>query len=485
MRRRTVAVLALLPLFGVAAFTAAEPYPPLFEAEYVGSDNCGKCHTQVHAAWRHSPHALMARPASPGTVVGDFADAAWPIPPEARKGKHDEKPVRFSRRGDEFFMSLWHGDAERYVDFRVDYVVGYQYRQTYLTREKDGVLRRLPLEWSPQLRKWFPYWSEQVGQQPDQLELWSQMTVPNSAWNLFCARCHTTHLDIKSKDAAHTRAEVEWQEPGIACEACHGPGSHHSRYFEKSYVNRIAAFVKSKLRGEPVAFMANGPKLPKGQDLSICARCHGADISQASQDIYRTFEPGYSRGGRINDLSVHFQEFPLQPGRKAPTVECWDDGRPRGIGMLFRSFIESKCYQKGEPRCYDCHDPHDNKQGRAPGLLLPSEASNEYCLKCHEDIRGRQGQHTRHALGKSGSFCYDCHLPKHIDNNASGFTRPVRTHDMSSVPDPAATKKHGKQGAPNACNDCHQDKDADWAIAKMAEWWPVTAPDRGVTGGPR
>lgn len=472
MRRRTAIVLVALPLLAMGGMATFEPYPSLFDAQYVGSANCGTCHTQVYEKWRNSPHALMARPATPSSVVGDFGDVEWSIPPAARKAPHDDKPVRCYRRGDEYFMALWHGGEGRQVEFKIDYVVGYQYRQTYLTREKGGVLRRLPLEWSPGLKKWFPYWSHQEGSEPDLLDLWAQMNAPNSAWNLFCARCHTTHLEVLDKDELHTRADARWVEPGIACEACHGPGSHHSRYFEKNYVNRIAAFVKSKVRGEPVAFMANAPKLDKGQDLSICARCHGADIMQDSQDIYRQFEPGYSRSGRMNDLSVHFQEFPLQPGRKVPTVECWDDGRPRGIGMLFRSFVESTCYQKGEPRCYDCHDPHDNKQARAPGLLEATDASDEYCLKCHQGIRERLSLHTHHAEGQPGSFCYDCHMPKHIDNQAGGFLRPVRTHDMSSVPDPAATKKHGA-GAPNACNDCHRDRDPDWASSKMAEWWPA------------
>lgn len=473
MRGRIVAVsLLLLPLIGLGVLTGAEPYPSLFDADYVGSETCGKCHTQVYAEWKDSPHAYMSRPATKASVVGNFEDYEWFLPKEGRKTPDDDKPVKCFRRGDEYFMAFWHGEAKRYVDFKIDYVVGYQYRQVYVTRERNGVLRRLPLQWFTARRDFYPYWNYQDGTYPDTLDLWSQMQVPNSAWNLFCGRCHTTHLEILDKDDAHTRADSRWSEAGIACEACHGPGSHHVRYFEKNYVNRVAAFLKSELRGEPVAFMANGPKLTKGQDLSICGRCHGADIMLVSQDAYRTFEPGYSKEGRLNDLSMHFQEHPLEPGRKNFTVECWDDGRPKGIGMLFRSFIESKCYQLGEPRCYDCHNPHQNKLPAAPGLLEPSRASDEYCLKCHESVRADLHTHTRHAAGTPGSHCYDCHMAKSIHNHVGGYLRPSRTHDMSSIPDPAATEKHGEAGAPNACNECHQDKDATWARTKMAEWWP-------------
>jgi hypothetical protein len=471
LRGRTLLALIVgLPFLGLGALTTAEPYPSLFDADYVGSATCGTCHTQVYAEWEHSPHALMARPASKDTVIGNFADYEWQLPAAGRKTPHDDKPVKTFRRGDDFYMALWHGDAQRYVDFKIDYVVGYQYRQEYITRERNGVLRRLPLQWFPARQDFYPYWNHQEDTLPDQLDLWSQMNVPNSAWNLFCGRCHTTHLQVHDKDDKHTRAQTEWTEPGIACEACHGPGSHHVRYFEKNYVNRFAAFLKSKLRGEPVAFMATGPKLSKGQDLSICGRCHGADIMLQSQDAYRTFEPGYSKQGRLNDLSPHFHEFPLQPGRRVFTVECWADGRPKGIGMLFRSFVESKCYLQGEPRCYDCHNPHQNKQPVRPGLLEAGPVSDAYCTKCHPGVGGQA--HTHHAPGTPGSFCYDCHLPKHIHNHAGGYLRTVRTHDMSSIPDPAATAKHGVAGSPNACTDCHADKDPAWAQRTMQQWWP-------------
>jgi len=339
----------------------------------------------------------------------------------------------------------------------------------YLHREPGGVLRRLPLQWSVQRREFFPYWNLQEKSTPSVADLWLQMQSQNSAWNLFCARCHTTHLQVLDKNDQHTRAQTEWSEEGIACEACHGPGSAHENYFASNYVNRIVAFLNSKLRGQPVAYIATGPKLTRGQDLSICGRCHGPDIMMLNTDVYRQYEPGYSGSGRVNDLSAHFYEMPLEPGRsQPPTVECWDDGRPKGIGMLFRSFIESACYKQAEVRCYDCHDPHANKQAAAPGLLEPSAASDAYCLRCHPAQRG--AAHSHHAAGTPGSFCYDCHMPRDIQNLVGGFERWTRSHQMSSIPRPQATVEHGA-GAPNACNECHADRDARWAVSQVEEWW--------------
>jgi tetratricopeptide (TPR) repeat protein len=43
----------------------------------------------------------------------------------------------------------------------------------------------------------------------------------------------------------------------------------------------------------------------------------------------------------------------------------------------------------------------------------------------------------------------------------------IRDHSLS-VPTPENTLNHG---IPNACNLCHKNRDANWAIAKMNDWW--------------
>jgi predicted CXXCH cytochrome family protein len=351
-------------------------------------------------------------------------------------------------------------------------VIGYQYRQVYVTREAGGVLRRLPLQWSTRLREYFPYWNLQENSTPTLEDLWQQMGSQNSAWNLYCARCHTTHLTVQDKNAQHTRADTHWVDAGIACEACHGPGSLHVRYFESNYINRLASFLDSKLRGKPVAYVANARKLDKGPAMSVCARCHGSDILMGSTDIYRIYEPGYSREGRTNDLSAYFQQTPIEPGRTfPPTVEVWADGEPKGIGMLFRSMIESRCYQEAEVRCFDCHNPHDNKQAAEPGILQASAASDNYCMGCHTEFKSDAKSHTHHPAGVEGSFCYDCHMPRILTKLATGVLETTRTHKMSSIPVPANTIRYGMDGSPNACTLCHAEESVQWSEDYMQEWY--------------
>ncbi|HRQ64100.1 MAG TPA: multiheme c-type cytochrome [Xanthomonadaceae bacterium] len=477
--RRRVRLLPALALVAVALSIAlvwtwwrAEQFDERFDADYVGSTVCGDCHSIVHAQWVASPHANMVRSPSPGSVIGRFDNGEFRLPADSPDPLAGEVVARTYVREGRYFMALRHPGEPRFVEFPIELVVGYQYRQEYLTREAGGVLRRLPLQWSTARDAYFPYWNVQEGSAQTVNDLWQQMGTLHSAWNLYCARCHTTNLDIRARDAWHTVADVGWKELGIGCEACHGPGSKHVEYMKSTAANRLAMFVQNHLRGRPVAYIASASKLPKGEALSVCARCHGADIFARHQDIYRVFEPGYSREGRINDLSDYFRETPLTPGRMNPTVEVWHNGRPRGIGMLFRSFVESTCFDEDEVRCFDCHNPHHNKLAAKPGLLQPSAASDAYCGDCHQDIAAAGTAHTQHVAGQPGSHCYDCHMPRHITKLNRGVWERTRTHEMSSLPNPQDSLRHGIEHAPNACADCHEAKGPQWAVEAMERMWP-------------
>ena len=463
LQKSALMLLGLAVVFGASvALMQPQSFTSLYDADYVGATTCGECHLQIYPQWKRSPHARMTRMASDESVVGDFDNKSWfaPTDPSAPLARMYEDNGRY-------VMALRHPHSGDYVPFEIERVVGYQYRQVYLHREAGGVLRRLPLQWSTELKDYFSYWNFQEGRQTTAADLWSQMQPLNSAWNLFCARCHTTKLQVEHKNVTHTEADTNWVNEGIACEACHGPGSAHVNYMSGNPVNRIAAWVNSKVRGQPVAYIANAPKLEKGQAMSVCARCHGADIFRKTMDAYRQYEPGYSSTGRINDLSEHFRETPLAPRNGPPTMETWADARPKGIGMLFRSFVESSCYQNAEPRCYHCHNPHDNKLPARLGTLFPSTESDQYCLNCHGPITMDQQAHTGHEPDTPGSYCYDCHMPKHIMAKATGVTRFTRTHMMSSIPDATPTLRFGQDNAPNACNDCHADKSPQWVQERL------------------
>ena len=464
-------ILVGIALAAVLIWVFHEDYARVYEADYVGSEVCGGCHVINHSQWKSSPHHKITQDPGNESVVGNFANGEWFLPKKDRKTELDKLPaVKTFNKGDEYFMALRYPNSDQYYPFKVDRVVGYQYRQTYLTREADGVLRRLPVQWSVSRGDFFAYWNEQEKSVHSVQDLWAQMKTLNSAWNLYCARCHTTNLDIVEKAYDHSAANVEWTEPGVGCETCHGPGSEHIKYMAGKPANRLMSFFDQLLNEKTAPYIMNASSLDRGVALSVCARCHGSDILRKRMDIYRTYEPGFDEHGRYNDLSSYFKEGKLQPGSNAPTIEVWVDGRPKGLGMLFRSFADSRHYDETDMRCYHCHDAHANKEESSPGLKSASVESNQFCLSCHAEIAEDQQQHTKHALGEAGSFCYDCHMPQTISNAVAGDIHFVRTHNMGTIPNPYLSKRYGVEESPNACNICHDDKSPQWAIDKLHAW---------------
>jgi tetratricopeptide (TPR) repeat protein len=71
--------------------------------------------------------------------------------------------------------------------------------------------------------------------------------------------------------------------------------------------------------------------------------------------------------------------------------------------------------------------------------------------------------HSHHKAGGAGDSCIACHMPM------SQFAAMMRTDHSMRPPMPAATIAFK---SPNACNQCHKDRDATWADALVRKWYP-------------
>ena len=116
------------------------------------------------------------------------------------------------------------------------------------------------------------------------------------------------------------------------------------------------------------------------------------------------------------------------------------------------AFKQSRMYAKGVT-CVDCHDPHSGK--------LKAEGG-ETCAQCHEPKKFSDAKHTGHPASPGAPDCISCHMP------ARTYMVVDKRHDHSfRIPRPDLTLK---AGTPNACNDCHKDKSAQWADDAVAKW---------------
>src|SRR5262249_31474350 len=81
------------------------------------------------------------------------------------------------------------------------------------------------------------------------------------------------------------------------------------------------------------------------------------------------------------------------------------------------------------------------------------------CLQCHAADKYAAVTHHRHEAVQPPLACASCHMPER------SYMVVDRRHDHSfRIPRPDLS---AKLGTPNACNDCHADKSAQWAASAV------------------
>ena len=465
MTSKRILIVGLLVLLVAAAWTMRQAFrkpPAWLEETYIGSDSCAECHTLNHPTWKETLHASMVQVASPETIRGDFIDdnEYW-----LRHGQWDgsvpadDRPlIRLERYEDEFYSHIFDPSTGRMNPYRISHVVGTEFRQTYLI-ESEGTYFRMPIQWDMKGRRWLNLWNRQERIPETVGGPMEQLTNENAHWNLACARCHTTGYEMEGKG--------RWNELGIACESCHGPGGAHAEQYRNSVRLRIRSEVLRFLGRKHESYVIRPSRLDPAGSVSVCAQCHHADTWKETIAELVAYEPG-------DDLSSTFSEVPLARNtQRPPSNKTWPDGSPRGPGMLFRSFVESRCFHEGGATCIDCHSPH--VAGEFRGRLEPGNGSDDYCLACHEELRPDIAAHTHHKPEGEGSRCMGCHMPKTLEGitfvGDFDYAR-VRSHEIDHIPFPeASVQLGGVERMPNACADCHADESAEWAARWSTEWW--------------
>lgn len=388
---------------------------------YVGAAACGKCHVDVMHKWSESRHSKMVQPATSASVKGNFSLGQ----------------VRL--RGDLYRLRVQKGVyyitesylSEKPQEHRVDYTLGNRRIQHYLTTLPTGRIVVLPPTWDVQRKQWFHNLDIADPDETDQIEV--------QIWNKGCYSCHVSQEE-KNYDAQNDAYHTAWLDFGTNCERCHGPGSAH-------VANHLAAGAgKTAAPGHDIVVQT---RLDPLRNTMVCAQCH------SFRDIYVN---GFTAGSNYYDYFLPILEFD-QPVDRDPAY--WPDGRTRRFSNDAFGLWQSECFLKGGVTCIGCHTaPHEVDIDKNPQLRPDA---NALCTRCHGEIGKALVAHTHHAATSAGSSCVECHMPRTV----LSIKAEIRDHSMS-IPVPENTIRHG---IPNACNNCHQDRDAEWALAQMNRWY--------------
>lgn len=418
----------------VAAGAARSAESP---ADFVGSAACAACHERQHADWSHSQHqAAMQEPAE-ASVLGRFDGAIF---------RKDGSETVFLKKDGKFLIRT-DGPDGKTGEFAVRYAFGVAPLQQYLIELPGGRLQAFGVAWDARPaeqggQRWFDLYPNRKLAPGDPLH-WTGI---DQNWNYQCAWCHSTNLR-KNYDPASGAFATTFSEISVGCEACHGPASNHLAWAgqpRKAGADRGFAVSLSRAgvswRGEGVATASrSGPSANDGEAL-VCAGCHSRR-QQFSDDPFAA--------GRFYDA---FRPVTLEAGL------YYLDGQQRDEVYSFGSFMQSRMHGAGVT-CSDCHNPHSGK------LRL---AGNAVCGQCHAPQTFDAPAHHHHAQGSAGAQCATCHMPTTV------YMGVDARHDHSMrIPRPDRT---ASLATPNACNSCHADKSAGWAVDALKSWGAGTKP---------
>jgi predicted CXXCH cytochrome family protein len=403
-------------------------------AHYVGTNSCGSCHKRQLSDWQGSQHQAAMAEANDRSVKGNFNDATF---------TYAGITTRFSRRGGKFFVRT-DGPDGRLADFEIKYTFGVDPLQQYLIAFEDGRVQALSIAWDTRPKeqggqRWFHLYPREHIRNDDELH-W---TRPAQNWNNMCADCHSTALR-KNYDAASNQFHTRWAEISVGCEACHGPGSRHvawaaTRSRSDSTLGLTASLTERRgVTWTVSATSGNATRStprPTDREIETCAQCH----SRRSQ-----IADGYEAGKPIFDY--YRPAFLTRP-------TYYPDGQQRDEVYTWGSFVQSRMYARGVT-CSDCHNPHTGKV-RASG--------NALCASCHLADKYDTPEHHHHTQASAGASCVSCHMP------ASTYMVVDPRHDHSlRIPRPDLSVA---LGTPNACTNCHANRDARWAARYVRVWY--------------
>jgi hypothetical protein len=349
---------------------------------FIGSETCKRCHERRYLEWTTSLHSRMMQ---------------------------DARADKFANIGDFEAPS----DVRTFNKEDVDYTLGSQWKQQYLKKEGQDLIV-FPAQYNVFTGEWVPYFPDE----PDK-----------RVWFNECAGCHATGVDPEKKT---------FVEMGVACEACHGPGSNHVE----------------AVPGYEIATIMQAGRMTTFQASQICGSCHTRGRDKTGKYAYPVAYQDHKGYGNIR---LYFDEAT----HNGNSQYFWPSGESKYSNQQYLDWKQSEHAKVGVV-CITCHNVHKSKTtlvstGVGGPSLLDAIMSktrlfeDRLCKSCHSTLQYRS-VHRIHTFGS----CIRCHMPKVARIGEAG---DAHSHTFRFMFPQATVKAGSLDKQPNACNACHHHKD--------------------------
>ncbi len=362
---------------------------------YVGSETCRNCHLSEYKAWRTTAHSRMGSDVSKN--------------PNAYITEYNPEKIRTELLALEEKGKLKVKAEEIYIPEKSEilYTLGSDWKQRYVIK-KDGILYVAPFQYYINSGTWNGYNEHNWDTRP---------------WLLKCGGCHVTGVELNPED----HAASTFNEPGIGCEACHGPGLQHASLPASDVLRKLETIV-------------NPAKLPIGQAAQVCGSCHIRGTSTKVEGA--NFPVGYTPG---KALMEYYDPTSYEDG---DTNRHYPNAQSKSHHQQYQDWLLSKHAIEGVG-CQSCHYSHDLGEQKN-GSQTRNAPGSKSCFTCHTMVN-RNKAHSIHSFAN----CLGCHMPriaKSTDHN------DIRSHSFE-VFTPEVTIENPEN--PNSCQSCHQHQDED------------------------
>ncbi len=333
--------------------------------KFAGQGACGECHSQEASTQAHTPMAHAAFRSSDGQRSLRLPEGGF------KSGDYSYRLI-----SDDSGLRLAVSSGEQSTSAKVGWIFGAGvHGQTYIL-ENGGVFYESQVStFSSTGRMDITPGHTQAEEHSLQHALGERLTATDTTK---CFGCHTTASSSSSKfDAASA-------QPGVHCEACHGPGVDHIGAVKNGQIDRARQAI------------LNPAHLTPADSVDFCGACHRTSLDVVEARAY----------GAIN---IRFQPYRLEKSR------CW--GRT-GDGRL---------------TCVACHNPHEP-------LVKDASFYDRKCLACHSSngISTHlpvEATRAPKVCPTATANCVSCHMPKY---DAPGmhakftdhFIRIVRANEL-------------------------------------------------------
>ena len=307
--------------------------------EFAAPQACTECHGAIAATQKATPMAQALRKPEHASILLDHAKVGLEL---------DSYTFQLTRQNAGTDYSVNDGGSASATPLSWAIGLGV-HGQTYLY-ERDGSFYESRLSYYPTIEG-LDLTPGHSPAKPRSLEsaLGSRLDAADAR---HCFGCHSTASTISGHfDTAHLTE-------GVACEACHGPGSKH-----------VAAMKDGNFEaGKKLIFNPAG--LEQVASVEFCGACHRTVV-----DV--------SLMGLFDIRNVRFQPYRLE------TSKCWESGDPRLT-------------------CIACHNPHQQ-------LVKDAGSYDERCLRCHLVDKSLKvsKEHPGKACPVAKQNCVTCHMPKY------------------------------------------------------------------------